>query len=357
MSAPAASDTVIVGVGMVTAIGLSARETAASARSATMRFVASNFRDHRREPITLAEVPDEGLPELVNNVATSPGLTTREMRLLRLGSVALRECLLPLAEQGVLPGVVLALPEVKTARLFDRTAFLVRLAEQTEGRFDLVRSDATHRGRAGGLAAIGQAAEQIDAGQASFVLAGGIDTYRDAFILGTLDLEKRVKSSTHLDGFIPGEGAAFLLLSSRKAAIALGVPLLAAISRVSVGMESGHLYSTEPYRGDGLALTMANLIQSGAVQSPIQTVYSSMNGENHWAKEWGVGYLRNRSAFLPDHTMHHPADCLGDTGAACGPLLVGLAALGIKNGYQRSPCLVYSSSDDGPRAALTVRAA
>ena len=58
-----------------------------------------------------------------------------------------------------------------------------------------------------------------------------------------------------------------------------------------------------------------------------------MNGENYFAKEWGVSYIRNRSRFDADHGMHHPADCFGDTGAACGPLMVGLAALGIARGY------------------------
>jgi 3-oxoacyl-[acyl-carrier-protein] synthase-1 len=82
-----------------------------------------------------------------------------------------------------------------------------------------------------------------------------------------------------------------------------------------------------------------------------------MNGESHWAKEWGVGFIRNRAAFHPDHGMHHPADCVGDTGAACGPLMTGLAALGLRDGYRRGPCLVYCSSDDGPRAALAVGAA
>jgi 3-oxoacyl-[acyl-carrier-protein] synthase-1 len=55
--------------------------------------------------------------------------------------------------------------------------------------------------------------------------------------------------------------------------------------------------------------------------------------------------------------MHHPADSFGDTGAACGPILVGLAALGIKAGYRRAPALVYGSSDRGLRAATIVSAA
>ena len=55
--------------------------------------------------------------------------------------------------------------------------------------------------------------------------------------------------------------------------------------------------------------------------------------------------------------MHHPADCHGDTGAAAGPLMAGLAALGIRDGYRRPPRLVYGSSDRGERAALVVGAA
>jgi 3-oxoacyl-[acyl-carrier-protein] synthase I len=159
-----------------------------------------------------------------------------------------------------------------------------------------------------------------------------------------------------LDGFIPGEGAAFLLLAGESAAAARGLTALARVSRVAMGFETGHLYASEPYRGDGLAATFQQLFASGEVGGPVAEVYSSMNGESHWAKEWGVGYLRNRAAFQPEHGMHHPADCYGDVGAASGPLMVGLAALGIKAGYRRSSSLVYGSSDFGARAAMVVSA-
>ena len=39
------------------------------------------------------------------------------------------------------------------------------------------------------------------------MIVGGVDSYLDLYVLGTLDLDKRIKSSTHLDGLIPGEGA------------------------------------------------------------------------------------------------------------------------------------------------------
>jgi len=126
---------------------------------------------------------------------------------------------------------------------------------------------------------------------------------------------------------------------------------------VTQTLEPGYLYSEEPYRGDGLAQAVQQLAQSRALAGPIQEVYSSMNGENHWAKEWGVARIRANGTFSADHGMHHPADCYGVTGAACGPLMTGLAALGIKQGYRGGPALVYGSSDRGQRAALVVSAA
>jgi 3-oxoacyl-[acyl-carrier-protein] synthase-1 len=345
-------EVVVAGVGMITAVGLSAAETAASVRAATARFSETSLMDKRFEPFTLAEVPEDGLPGLKDGLADA-GLTAREARLLRLGTAGLGECLKALPPQQPPPGLALSLPETSTTRALDGPLFLQRFAQQTGGSFDVKRSDASHRGRAGGLTAIGQAADAIRSGQVPFMIAGGIDTYRDLYVLGTLDMEQRVKSAVNLDGFIPGEGAAFLLLSRGDAG---GLPL-AAVSRVAVAVDNGHLYSEQPYRGDGLATAVQQLAQSETAAGPIQEVYSSMNGENHWAKEWGVAFLRNRGAFLPDHGMHHPADCFGDTGAACGPLMTGLAALGIKQGYRRSPALVYGSSDRGPRAALVVRAA
>jgi 3-oxoacyl-[acyl-carrier-protein] synthase-1 len=184
-----------------------------------------------------------------------------------------------------------------------------------------------------------------------------VDTYRDLYVLGTLDVERRIKSAVHLDGFIPGEGAAFVLLANPGAAGHTGIVSLASISGVFESFEPGHLYSQEPYKGDGLAAAVEKLIASGAAEAPVAEVYSSMNGESHWGKEWGVSFIRNKAAFLADHRIHHPADCLGDTGAACGPIMVGLAAHGIHNRYHRTPCLVYCSSDRGQRAVLAATAA
>jgi 3-oxoacyl-[acyl-carrier-protein] synthase-1 len=345
---------VVAGVGMLTAVGLSAAETAASVRAGVAMFAETSIRDQRFEPFVLAEVAEEGLPPLNESLDALTGVTSRERRLIRLAGPALLECLGSLADRDVRPGLMLALPETETTLPLDRGAFLGWLAQQAGDVFDPDRSDATFLGRAGGLLAVDAAAATIRSGRAAFALAGGVDTYRDLYVLGTLDAEKRVKSSVHLDGFIPGEGAAFLLLASESAAARATLTALATLTPASTAIEPGHLYSEEPYRGDGLAAVVRHLAGSGDVAPPIREVYSSMNGENHWAKEWGVSFIRNRALFAEEHGMHHPADSFGDTGAASGPLMVGLAALGISAGYRNQPALVYCSSDRGDRAALTV---
>ena len=345
----AAPEVVVVRVGMVTAVGLSAAETAASVRSATMRFASTDWLDRRSEPFNVAAVPDAGLPPLAPAVAATAGLTPRDARLLRLGAKALAECTGSAGAGTSKPPLVLALPEPERQRPVDARRFLKLFAAQS-GLFDAVLSETVATGRAGGLSAIGRAAALVSSGKVKMAVAGGIDSYVDLYTLGALDLEKRVKSAANVDGFIPGEGAAFLLLATRAAAGAAGLRPLATFSAPVEGFEKGHLGSKEAYKGEGLAAAVQQLVGTFAPPQPFVSVWSSMNGESHWAKEWGVAFLRSRDAFAETHAMLHPADCYGDAGSASGALLAGLASLDAARG----PALVYASSDFGPRAALSI---
>lgn len=348
-----AGGAMIVGVGMVTSVGLGAEMTAASVRASISRMAESRLLDQRYKPFVLAEVPDTELPPLKAGLVSAE-LSARERRMLRMAAVALADCLANLPEAVESPPLFLALPEPGPAGESPSEHFLAHLAEQCGAAFDLERSESYRSGRVGGLTAIGRAAERMNGGGASLALAGGVDTYRDSALLAALDAEGRVASEVNPDGFIPGEGAGFLLLTSERSASNPGLAPLASTSRVAMGFEEGHLYSEQPCSGNGLAEVVARLAAAEARGQPIQAVSASMNGESHWAREWGVAYIRNSDAFAGDHEMHHPADCFGDTGAASGPLQVGLTAIGLKNEYRRAPGLVYCSSDRGERAGLIV---
>ncbi|HKM52347.1 MAG TPA: beta-ketoacyl synthase N-terminal-like domain-containing protein, partial [Isosphaeraceae bacterium] len=343
---------------MMTAVGLSAAETAASVRAGIMRFLETAWMDDALEPFRMALVIDDALQDLDPGLATEVPARSREARLLRLATQPLRECLAPVAGFPRPMGLLLALPEMEARPPLDGRALIRRLARQAGAPLDLARSSSEFRGRAGGLAAVGQAVRRIRERQADVILAGGIDSYHDFWLLDRLDADYRVKSSSNLDSFVPGEGAGFVCLAAASVVRDRGLTPLARVSPAAEGFEEGHFGSDKPYRGEGLADTFARFFTGDAIPGPgpIQEVYSSMNGENFWAKEWGVAFLRNQSAFHPDHGMHHPADCYGDVGAACGPLLVGLAAIGLQKAYRRSPCLAYCSSDNGPRTVLAVSA-
>jgi 3-oxoacyl-[acyl-carrier-protein] synthase-1 len=342
---------VIVNIGMMTSVGLTAAETMASVSADVMRFLESPFLDKGYDPFKMALIPEDGLPELL---VKEPGITSRHMRMLKLATMPLLECLEKLAESEIRLPVHLALPDAASSSPIDPKRFLQDLVIQSEDAIVYSGSTAVMTGRAGGLTAISQATNAIRSGTAEFSIAGGVDSYLSLSLLATLDAESRIKSIRNLDGFIPGEGAAFVLLASPDAARAHNLKPLASVSPVAEGFEAGHLYSEETYGGDGLSETINSLLQQRDDKSLIKGVFSSMNGEHHWAKEWGIAFLRNQKAFLSDHAIHHPADCFGDTGAAAGAILVGLAAGGFNNGFCQSPSVVYCSSDHGKRAALLV---
>src|SRR5688572_18344182 len=226
----------VAGVGMISSVGLSAPEVAASVRAGTMRLTETSIMDKRFQPVTLGEVPEEGLPPLHEKLE-GVGLTSREARLIRLAEVALKECLTSLPAGAAPPPLVIALPESQTTRTLDEKRFVGALAVQAGG-FDRKHTEAFFRGRSGGLRAIARAGDWLDAG-ASFVIAGGVDTYRDLYVLGTLDMQGRLKSESNLDGFIPGEGAAFLLLA-RPGNEGTRKPSLAMLSGFAAALEEGH---------------------------------------------------------------------------------------------------------------------
>lgn len=347
----------IVAAGVCTPVGLSLPEAAASARGRVARLREIAWRDRRFEPFIVGSVPDAGLPPLADALASLP-LQYREARMLRIAQVALEDLFglaggaaaLGISTECPLP-LLLGLPEHHTTLPLDRRAFVQRLAAQTGLPLDLAHSVAVSRGRAAALMALGEAATRLHRGDVPFVLVGGVDTLVDLYVLGTLDMEGRVRNEVTSDGFSPGEGAGFVLLCTPATAQKHALKPLALIAGSASGQEPGHLYSEENYLGEGLAQTFATLLADAPPPAPIACVYASFNGERYWAREYGVARLRAAAALEPDHAVEHPAEVFGDLGAAHGPVLLALAAHAVAEGYRRAPCLVFASSDHGDRAA------
>lgn len=341
----------ICGTGMMTPVGDCTVQTATSVRAGISRYQESNIYNKRFEPMTMALLPEDALPPLNEELASFPKLTSRQTRMLRLAHNALLEALAALPEEQQLIPVFLAGPETMPGRPLAITdTFLSLLAIQTGADIDRVKSRLFPTGRAGGMQALQAALEYLATGKHDYVVVGGVDSYLDLYLLGTLDKEDRVLANGVMDGFAPGEGAGFLILCSDKAReTCLDRPTIK-IHSPGIAAEPGHRYSKETYTGDGLANAVTSALQS-VNNVPVRTILSGINGENMGAKEWGVAYTRNASAIDPGFRFEHPADCFGDTGAAAGPILMNLASRGLENNYVAGPCMAYCSSEGPHRAA------
>lgn len=343
----------ICGIGMMTPAGDCAAQTAASVRAGISRYRESPVYNKRFEPMTLALLPEDALPPLQDELAATPGLTSRQSRMLRLAHKPLLEALAAYPGKERLP-LLLAGPETFPGRPLAITdTFIGQLSVQTGANLERGLSRLFPAGRAGGMLALKTGLDLLAAGR-DYVLVGGVDSYLDLYLLGTLDSEDRVLASGVMDGFCPGEGAGFLLLCSDHAAERHQPRPAVRLLPPGIASETGHRYSEEPYRGDGLGSAIG--LSLNGIAEPIRTILCSLNGENFGAKEWGVAALRNRARLSPDAQFEHPAECFGDTGAAIAPLLIGLAAIGLEKAYLKGPCLTWAASEGNPRGAAVVAA-
>jgi len=316
-------------VGLVTPVGLNAAAT-----SAAMRAGIARIRHHTFDPLNEPAAPlgwldDTHLPALR---AACPPLDDRSARLVRLAAPALAEALRDTA--GPTP-LFLALPDHHTDTDPDDATVLETLAIQAGRALDLSASRIFRCGRAGGLLAIAEALASVPGHPRHRICIGGVDSYLDPLALARLTAAGRLHGEFVRDGFIPGEAAAF---------ITLGPPRACAVRVVAVAQ------SRATALREGVALAVRALLDATA-PPPIRRVYAGANGESIWGREWTIAQLRCAEHFAADARVEHPAEFIGDPGAAFGPLLVGLAALAIARGHARAPCLVWCGSDRGERAA------
>jgi 3-oxoacyl-[acyl-carrier-protein] synthase-1 len=343
----------ILAIGMVTPVGLYAASAAAAVRAGVSRVRESRFFGKLIEPHRMSLAPHDAMSPLAPALEAVPA-TSAYRRMLRLLGDALQQ--VAALTSPAPPALFLGLPEPRPGEP-DAVgpSFLAHLAAQTQMRFD-PSSRLRREGGAAGLFALCDALSHLQARTAECAIAGGVDTFRDLWRLTMLDVENRLLSQRVTDGFIPGEGAAVLVLSTSGFAQRHGAKPIARVVAAATGLEPEHRYSSQPYKGEGLAATFRDLFSAAPSIPPVRCVYAGFNGENMPAKEWGVAHLRSSGRIATDAAIEHPADCIGDTGAAMGPLMLGFGAIGLQKGYRRGPCLVWCTSDREPRAAALLEA-
>jgi 3-oxoacyl-[acyl-carrier-protein] synthase-1 len=330
----------------ICSIGGGAEQIWASARAGISRIGSSHVMDKHFEPIQMGLVPEDQLPPLTPEV--EQGLPSRARRLLRLASPSFAGVALAL-KQPV--RVFVGLPELNIEQAPWLERFLALLAQSSSVQIDLEQSAVVPRGRAAALRAIESALEALESDPSVPVVVGGVDSYLDFRLLAQLDSEGRILGPRVMDGFIPGEGAAFFVLHAPSDTATKRTASLDGIASIK---DEGSRYGSSPAKGEGLANAIEEMRSSIDEVAPVATTFAGFNGESFDAKLWGVAQLRHTDFFAPAMLMEHPADKYGDTGAATGALLTVLAATALARGQRPSPALVWSASDSEMRACALI---
>ena len=344
----------LAGIGMITPVGANTAMTAAAVQAGISGYRESRFFTREtRQPMTLSGVPSEIFDALDVEIDEGDLYGEQFDHIIKMAIIALREAIAGHQFDKPVP-LILVMPEdAPDMAYIGDEALITNLTRQPDLPLqqDMVRC--VRSGRAAGILGLEMARTLLYGQDVDYVLVGGSDSYWTYERLSVLDEADRVLATDNMDGFAPGEGAGFLLLTRSPEHATVHKDHIIALCQPSSSQEPGHMGSEEPNRGEGLATafrqTLADYTGAG-----IHSIYASMNGENFWSKEYGVAYMRNASSWKEGINTEHPADCYGDLGSATGPVLIGLAAENLKRHPGSAAHLVYASSDGPWRAAVRV---
>lgn len=205
-----------------------------------------------------------------------------------------------------------------------------------------------------GLAGMAWASAALQSGEADVCVVGGMDSLLDSASLQALLEVDRLKVPGVSSGIIPGEAAAFLVLERESDALRRGAPLFAHVDAVALEQESP--WSPEaPVRGQALTHAMRAVLAAVGGAEGFGHVINDLNGERWRFLEWALIETRCLGGLPRGWRLWHPADSLGDVGAAFGPVAVGMALHAFRRGYARKPrVLIAATSERGERAALSL---
>jgi 3-oxoacyl-[acyl-carrier-protein] synthase-1 len=278
-----------------------------------------------------------------------------------MANSAAMEALLPLTQSkksiNGLP-LIVGLPPSRPGRPVDLDSELAqRFTSRLGGGTTLTAVRTIPTGHASGLAALEQAWRLIRSKEIELCLVGGVDSYDHPDTYEWLDEFEQLHSNSNTWGFIPGQAAGFVLLSSSDFADKHKLPNLGEVVQVALTREENLIKTDAVCLGEGLSSAVRQVCGAlPADQRPIHQTYCDLNGERYRAAEFGYTLTRTGDSFADAGEYTAPADCWGDVGAASVPLFIGLAVAAGQKDYAIGPnTLIWASSESGERAAAVLR--
>jgi 3-oxoacyl-[acyl-carrier-protein] synthase I len=332
----------ILASGMVTGVGLTSASTCAAIRCAVSNFTETRFMDKGGEWIIGAQVPLEepwrGRTKLVKMVVP-----------------AIKECLASL--HGTVPAKVplflcVAEPE-RPGRLegLDQTLLMeiqVELGVQFHPESKIIAE-----GKVSGATALALARQWLYGRRSDYCFIAGVDSYLAAGTLAVYEEHTRLLTSQSHDGFIPGEAGAAIVVSAPAMAKGVTIQCLG----IGSGQEQATVLSEQPLKADGLVAAMkAALADAGCGMGDLDFRIADLSGEQYGFKEATLAFTRILRQRKEHFYIWHPADCIGEVGAAIVPVMLGVFFASTRKNYSLGPMVLCHGANDGAeRMALVMK--
>jgi 3-oxoacyl-[acyl-carrier-protein] synthase-1 len=315
----------VIAVGLACPVGLYSRAALAAMRAGVVRFME-------------VDEVDSVDSARASMLASLPRGSTRTERAAMFAR-AVREALSGFDEPGArsLP-CFLALPEPAVGARIDVEA----LTRALEAPVPLHVARVLEDGRAGIFAALEAALAVLARGEERFVLVAGVDSLVDPQTLGELAESGRLLGPSNLDGIIPGEGAACVLLcdpnrTPRRQVFAQIVA--AAVAREPLPV---HAASDRISPAEGLSAVFGALRGDG--DGRVDQVFAGTTGQSFFGREFTRAYLQNEALMPEPLRCEQLSHALGDVGAAAGAISLVQAIASLST---LRTSLAYASSDNG----------
>jgi hypothetical protein len=211
-------------------------------------------------------------------------------------------------------------------------------------------------GHTGFVRAAEEAESLLSSGQLDRCIVGAIDSCIEARFLRGAAIKGLLKTSANPAGFIPGEAAAFVLLERTDDVCSDGRTPAATLMGSCLLAGKRDRFSDDPPDGIRLARAIDEALSPtlSSRHERLAMIVGDLNGDEYRARDWGSALIRlcGRHDFK-NVPMWLPALAFGETGAAAGPVGLGLAIRARQRGCAPAGIIVeWLSSESGAKGAL-----
>jgi 3-oxoacyl-[acyl-carrier-protein] synthase-1 len=333
----------VFAAGMVTPVGFNSESSGAAIRGGISGVKQVNLWDAENgEFLSAGKV---NLPQWWQGIG----------KLADLVAPAIWECL-----EAARPEPALRIPLLLGIAPRDRPHRLPRLDEEildeVEWRLELPRhpeSAIIPMGNVSGVIGIQRAQEILRSGLARYCVVAGVDSLLQQDVMNVYLAQRRVVTKSNSNGFFPGEaGCAVLVGSSGERS---GAELR--LAGLAYGTGEVPVTSEDPNQGKLLTALVREALRQADLNIE-DTFYrnTDINGEHYKFKEASFIPSRIQRKPLPYlHELWHPAEFLGEIGAALVPCELGRSFYYGKHRCGPGPLgICHFGNDSGERSAVVV---